>query len=103
MKISIREIQAYNALNKIDLTINLIVDSYFPNINLLLEIDTDTILSKIMSPSSSIKTMILIDLITKYINPTIFENKHDFSEDFLLKNKINLISELDIRLFESDL
>ena len=104
-EISIGKIRAYTALDQIDLTVNLIVDSYFLNINLLLEIDTDTISSKIMSllsSSSNLKIMIFIDLITKYINPTLFENKHDFLEDFLFEHKINLISELDISLFESD-
>ncbi|WP_186669095.1 hypothetical protein [Sporosarcina sp. BP05] len=104
-EISIGKIQAYTALDEIDLTVNLIVDSYFSNTNLLLEIDIETISSKIMSSlssSSNLKTLIFINLITKYINPTLFENKHDFLEDFLLEFKINLISELDISLFESD-
>lgn len=105
-EINIGKIQAHLSIDDIEMAINIIVDSYFSNKNLLLEIDTEKITSRLKTEqlnSKNINILIFIELLSKYVNPVLFKNKQDYLEDFLLVNNIKLISEIDINTLDYDI
>ncbi|MDR4984108.1 hypothetical protein RGU74_10505 [Bacillus cereus] len=97
-EVSLGKIKSYIELNNIDMAVNLIVDCYFLNRNLLFEIDNFKIKETIVDfnfKSDNIDYLIYIELISKYLDDKIFENKHYYFEDFVKGNYIDFISELD--------
>ncbi|SDK32142.1 hypothetical protein SAMN04487922_106130 [Bacillus toyonensis] len=97
-EVSLGKIKSYIELNNINMAINLIVNCYFLDRNLLFEIDNSKIKEVIVDfnfESDNIDYLIYIELISRYLDDKIFENKHYYFEDFLKGNNIDFISELD--------
>lgn len=98
-EITIGKVKCYLGLNELEITIDLIVKSYFNGNDISLEIDTTQIYNRLLGMTynhSNINILIFIELFTRYSDPSIPVKKHDFLEDFLIANNINLISELDL-------
>ncbi|MDZ4520847.1 hypothetical protein ACS2BX_16220 [Bacillus cereus group sp. BceL300] len=98
-EVSLGKIKSYIELDDINMAVNLIVNCYFLNRNLLFEIDNSKIKKILVDfnfAPDNIDYLIYIELISKYLDDKIFENKHYYFEDFLNSNNIKFISELDI-------
>jgi hypothetical protein len=98
-EVSLGKIRSYIELNNIDMAVKLLVDCYFLDRNLLFEIDHSKIKEMVVDfnfASDNIDNIIYIELISRYLDDKIFENKHYYFEDFLKENNIDVISEIDL-------
>lgn len=91
------KINSYIGLRKFETALNLLVDSYLDEFEVLHDIDLQFIYESLLDEDylySNINILIFIELLTRYTDHNLEIRKHNFLEDFLLENDVNLMSEM---------
>ncbi|MDN7243017.1 hypothetical protein QWY14_14470 [Planococcus sp. N028] len=103
LEVIVGTINSYIKLNRYEEALELIVNYYFVNKNIINKIDLSYVMSVIEfnnSFSGNICTPILYDLYTRYISKDREGNRNDAYEDFLESYGVSKASELDTQLFK---
>lgn len=96
------KINSYIGLENYEVALNLLVDSYLEEYEVIRDIDLLFMYESLLEEEysySNINILIFIELLTRYNEEHHLEiRKHNFLEDFLDENDLNLISEMNFNI-----
>ncbi|WP_438298151.1 hypothetical protein [Sporosarcina sp. FA15] len=95
------KINSYIGLEKFEVALNLLVDSYLEEYEVIHDIDLLFIYESLLEEEysySNINILIFLELLTRHTEHHLEIRKHNFLEDFLTENDVNLISEMNFNI-----
>ncbi|MBU8879233.1 hypothetical protein BGM26_09585 [Bacillus sp. FJAT-29790] len=95
------KINSYIGLENFEVALNLLIDSYLEEYEVIHDIDLIFMYESLLEEEysySNINILIFVELLTRYTDHNLEIRKHNFLEDFLVENDVNLISEMTFDL-----